>query len=403
MFDINKMNEFLDKNEENIIKFMRDMISIPSESCQEKEVVLRIKEEMEKVGFDEVKIDKMGNIFGRIGNGKTVIAMDAHIDTVGVGDIDEWKSKSLDPFKGKFENGVIYGRGASDQEGGMVSMVYGAKMIKELGLTDDYTLYVVGTVQEEDCDGLCWKYIIEEGILKPDCVVITEPTNMNIYRGHRGRMEIEVITKGIACHGSAPERGVNAVYKMQPIIKGIEKLNENLKDDPFLGKGTVTISNIRSQSPSLCAVANECTIHLDRRLTHGETKETAVAEIKAIEGFNDAEVRILTYDTPSYTGLSYPMEKYYPTWVLEEDHIVLKSAVESFKEVFQKEPKVDKWTFSTNGIATMGLHNIPTFGFGPANEVYAHSVDDQVPVEHLKEACKFYASFPKIFVKNLKK
>ena len=391
------------KYEKDMIKFMRDLISIPGESCQEREVVLRIKKEMQKVGFDKIIIDKMGNILGKLGRGKKIIAMDAHIDTVGIGSRSEWK---WDPYKGKMEKGIIYGRGASDQRAAMVSMVYAGKIIKDLKLEGDYTLYVVGSVQEEDCDGLCWQYILRETKLKPDCVVITEPTNLNIYRGHRGRMEIGVRVKGVSCHGSAPERGKNAVYMMSKIVNEIEKLNMRLKKDKFLGKGTVAVTYIDCKTPSLCAVPNESYIHLDRRLTKGETKDSAVREVKgAIKkaGIKDAVVEVLKYDTPSYTGLKYPTEKYFPTWVLEEKHPVLKAAVKSSRDLFKKEPVVDKWTFSTNGIATMGMFKVPTVGFGPAHEIFAHSVNDQVPVEHLVKAAAWYAVFPGNYLEMIKK
>ena len=401
--DYRKIREYAQKYEKDVTQFLRDMVAIPSESCQEKDVIQRIKQEMEKVGFDEIIIDPMGNILGRIGNGSHVIAMDAHIDTVGVGDPEAWPH---DPFKGKLEDGVIWGRGASDQEGGMAAMVYGAKIIKDLGLEDDYTLWITGTVQEEDCDGLCWQYILNENILpkKPEIVVITEPTNLNIYRGHRGRMEIGVTTKGISCHGSAPERGDNAIYKMAKICNEIEKLNERLTSDDFLGKGTVTVSYIECDTPSLCAVPDRAYIHLDRRLTNGETKESAVAEVEdAIKRAGvEATVEVLKYKVASYTGLEYETEKYYPTWVIDETHPGCLAAVESFKGLFDKEPVVDKWTFSTNGVATMGMHKVPTIGFGPANEIYAHSIQDQCPVQDLVDAAAFYASFPQNFLKNQK-
>ena len=379
--------------EEDMVKFLRDMISIPSESCEEKEVVERIREEMKKVGFDEIEIDPMGNILGRIGNGDRVIAYDAHIDTVGVGDPEEWE---WDPFEGKFVDGIIYGRGATDQEGAMVSMVYAGKVIKDLDLHDEFSLYFVGSIQEEDCDGLCWQYIINEDGLKPEMVVVTEPTNLNIYRGHRGRMEMEVTVEGISCHGSAPHRGENSLYKIAPIISGIEQLNENLKDDDFLGKGTITVTHIYNHTPSLCAVPDKTTIHLDRRLTAGEDKELAVKQVeKVVEAVGvEGDVEILNYDTPSYTGLVYETEKYYPTWVLEEDHEYVQGAIGAFEELFEKNPVVDKWTFSTNGVSIMGREGIPCIGFGPANEVYAHTVKDQVPVEHLLKAAQFYALYP---------
>lgn len=397
--DINqRVWELSESYRDDMTRLLRDMIRIPSTSCNERRVIERIKEEMEKVGFDEIRIDKMGNIIGRIGSGKTVIAMDAHIDTVDVGDFDLWK---VDPFEGELKDGVIYGRGASDQEGGMASMVYAGKIIKELNLTGDYTFYVTGTVMEEDCDGLCWQYIIEQDEIKPDFVIITEPTNLNIYRGHRGRMELIVTTKGLSCHGSAPGRGINAIYKMVPIIEGIERLNENLKDDPFLGKGSIAVTQIFFKSPSQCAIPDECTIQLDRRLTVGENIELAVNEIKKLKGAEDATVDVLTYTKPSYTGLVYPTEKYYPTWLIDENHVLVQSAVETYKEMFSNEPKIDKWTFSTNGIATMGKFGIPTIGFGPGNEIFAHSPYDQIPVYHLVEACKFYTLLPQILLKNI--
>ncbi len=391
--------------EPDMTRFLLDMIRIPSESAQEKEVILRIRKEMEAVGFDDVTIDPMGNVLGRIGKGPKLIAMDAHVDTVGAGSLKEW---SFDPFQGKLENGVIYGRGASDQKAGMASMVYAGKIVKELGLERDYTLYIVGSVLEEDCDGLCWQYILKEGGLRPDCVVLTEPTNLNLYRGHRGRMEIGVTAFGVSCHGSAPERGDNAVYKMARLVQGIEKLNGKLRDDPFLGKGTVAVSFINCKTPSLCAVPNEAYIHLDRRLTKGETQETALAEVRGLIrelgfGQNDFSAEVLKYDRPSYTGLTFPTEKYYPTWVLEEDHPAVASGKGAFRDLFGQDPKVDKWTFSTNGIATMGMFQVPTIGFGPANEIHAHSTQDQVPVEHLPKAAAFYAWFPTRFVQATQK
>ena len=385
-----------------MVTFLRDMIAIPSESTGERPVIERVRAEMEKAGFDEIKVDGLGNILGRIGSGTTVIAFDAHLDTVGVGDPSTWKR---DPYKGDLKDGVIYGRGAGDQEAGMAAAVYGGRIIKELGLDGDYQLWVTGTVMEEDCDGLCWQYIIREQVLRPDVVVITEPTKLGVYRGHRGRMEMEVRTQGLSCHGSAPERGVNAVYKMAPIIADIERLNDRLAAtaDPFLGKGTVTISDIRSTSPSLCAVADSSTIHLDRRLTRGETMEHAVAEIQALESVTKAgaTVDVLDYARPSYTGLTYPTKKYYPTWILEEDDGAVVAGVRAAEQALDARPVVGKWGFSTNGIATCGMFGIPTIGFGPGDEIYAHGPEDQCPVEHLTRAARFYAAFPRLFVETL--
>ena len=389
-----RLDERIRSYQDDVVHFLRDLIAIPAESSQEGPVIQRIRQEMEKVGFDEVRVDPMGNILGRVGSGKRVIMMDSHTDTVGIGDRREWQ---WDPYKGKVEGGFIYGRGACDQRAGMASMVYAAKAIKELGLGGDYTLYMAGTIQEEDCDGLAWIYILRESGIRPDCVLITEPTNLKVYRGHRGRMEIEVHLRGRSCHASAPERGDNPIYKMTTLLREIEELNTRLRDDAFLGKGTIAVTEIRSLSPSLCAVPAACSIHLDRRLTAGETKESAVAEVKALSGAKGAEVEVLRYDRPSYTGLVYPMEKYYPTWVLEEKHPLIQAAVETYRSLHDKPPVVDKWVFSTNGVGSMGTCGVPTVGFGPGEENVAHSVNERVAIDHLLEAARFYAVFPLVF------
>jgi len=392
---IARVQELASRYTPEVTRFLRDMIEIPSESAEEREVVARVRTEMERVGFDEIKVDGLGNVLGRVGDGSTVIALDGHLDTVGVGDPGTW---TRDPYKGEVRDGIVFGRGAGDQEAGIAAAVHGARIAKELGLLDGVQLWVTGTVMEEDCDGLCWQYILRERVLAPDVVVITEPTNLGVYRGHRGRMEIEVRTQGRSCHGSAPERGVNAVYKMAPVIADIEKLNDRLAAtaDPFLGKGSVTISEIRSTSPSLCAVADSATIHLDRRLTAGETIDSAVAQIEALDSVRatGAAVTVLEYARPAYTGLVYPTKKYYPTWLLEEEHPAVRAGVRASEAVLGASPVVGKWGFSTNGIATCGLFGVPTIGFGPGNEIHAHTPDDQCPIAHLTAAAAFYALFP---------
>ena len=378
--------------EKDTARILAALVRTPSFSSKEDKVIAVIKQEMKKVGFDHIRIDGLGSIIGWIGRGPRVMAFDAHIDTVYPGDLQQWSS---DPFKPRIKDGKIWGRGTVDQKGGMAAMLSAAKIIKELDLNDQFTLYFTGTVMEEDCDGLCWQYLLNEEKLKPELVVITEPTNLNIYRGHRGRMEIRVEVKGRSCHGSAPERGDNAIYKIARIALEIEKLNQRLRKDKFLGKGTVTVTDVRSSSPSLCAVADGAGIHLDRRLTAGETKATALAEVCDAAhraGYPDARVFVLNYSEPAYTGKVYPTEKYYPTWTLDEKSPYLKDAVAAYKGVLGKPPLVDKWTFSTNAIAIAGMKGIPCLGLGPGNEVYAHAPNEACPLSHLSAATAFYAA-----------
>ncbi len=382
--------ELAEKYKDYTAENLSRLIKIKSLSMQEEGVVNELKLIMEEAGFDEVRIDGLGNVIGRIGNGEKIIAIDGHIDTVDLGNLDAW---DFDPLGGEIKDGFVHGRGSVDQEGGPIAAVTAGKILKEIGISDDVTLLVTGTVMEEDCDGLCWKYIVEEEKIKPDVVVITEPTNLNIYRGHRGRMEIEVSFYGLSAHGSAPERGKNAIYMASRACLEIEKLNENLAYDEFLGKGSVTISEFVSNSPSLCAVSDFAKIHLDRRLTWGEDKELALNQIKEIVKDMNAKVELLEYKETSFTGKEYGMEKYFPTWKLEEDHPVIQKGVAAYKDLFGEQPKVDKWTFSTNGVTINGYFGIPIIGFGPGNEVLAHAPNEKVPIDHLVKASAFYAMY----------
>lgn len=378
--------------------FLRDLIKIPGESCTEEGVIRRIAAEMQALGFDKVEIDPMGNVLGTMGTGSAIIAYDAHIDTVGLGELGNW---TFDPYQGFEDDVCIGGRGASDQLGGIVSAVYGAKIMKDLSLIPpDKRVLVTGTVQEEDCDGLCWQYIINESKIRPEFVVITEPTNNNIYRGHRGRMEIRVEVKGVSCHGSAPERGDNAIYKMAEIINEVKALNDRLHYDAFLGKGTLAVSQIFFNSPSRCAVADMCAISIDRRLTDGETYLSAQEEIRALPSVRkyNAEVSMYKYDSPSWTKLTYPTDCYFPTWVIPEEHPACQAVVESYSGMFGT-PKVDKWTFSTNGVSIMGREGIPCIGLGPGKEEEAHAPNEKTWKADLVKCAAIYAAIPGLYKK----
>ncbi|HUB24542.1 MAG TPA: YgeY family selenium metabolism-linked hydrolase [Tepidisphaeraceae bacterium] len=378
-----------------MIDFLRDIVAIQSLSGQEDKVIARIRQEVEKLGCaDKIETDGLGNLLVWVGSGPRLIAIDAHVDTVGLGNEKEWKH---DPFKGKVEKGVVWGRGAGDQKGAVPAMVYAAKIIHDLGLrSGEWTLLLTFTVMEEDCDGLCWQYIVKEDKIRPECVIVTDSTNCKVLRGQRGRMEIGITATGRSCHGSMPEKGDNAIYKIAKIVREIEKLHKMLKKDTFLGNGTVTVSYVDCKTPSRCAVPGEAFIQLDRRLTTGETAAMALKQVRqAVKNAGvEAKVELLKYSAKAYTGLVYPTDSYFPTWVEAEDAPQVRAAVEAHRSLFGKKPTVSRWTFSTNGVAIDGMFGIPCVGFGPAAEEVAHTVNDSVPVEHLVRCAAMYAAFP---------
>jgi putative selenium metabolism hydrolase len=398
---IEAIREAAREEETRTAEALLELIRIPSFSGRETRVVEHVADRMREARFDEVRIDPFGNVLGRIGRGRRVLAFDAHLDTVEPGDLSLWK---VDPFAGETSGGVIYGRGASDQKGGMAALLTAGALIKKLAIEGDTTVWIVGSVLEEDCDGLCWHYILSEGELRPEVVVLPEPTDLRLTRGQRGRMEIEVTTRGISCHGSAPERGVNAVSKMAPVIERIDRLNTELPADPFLGPGSVTISEIRSTSPSLCAVADSCTIHLDRRLSQGETEQSALGQVQAILRAlpeTRGEIRVPEFRRATHTGLLYPMRQYFPPWALPESHEFVQMGLRAREMALGEKGEAGKWVFSTNGVATMGLHGVPSIGFGPAAEVHAHAPSDQCPIAHLSAAAAFYVTFTALFAERI--
>ncbi len=379
------------RREDEVVRFLRELIAIPAESGHEKDRCERIKREYEVLGFEDVRFDDLGSVVAHLGDGPFTVLMDGHTDCVGVGDPSAW---SYDPFQGKLEDGRVYGRGAVDELPAIACMAYGARILAERGLPEGVRLVLVASVMEENCDGCALMHLIEKEGIRPHTVVLGEPTNLGVYRGHRGRMGIEVVARGVAAHGAYCERGINAVYKLAPIIADIEALNYRLPTDPFLGHGTVTVSWVDCESPSYNAVPDQARIVLDRRLTAGESPADVLAQIRALPHIGDAEVRVLRWEGRSWTGLPVSQEQAFPAWVLPEEHPVVDGVVAGVEAVLGRRPAISLWPFSTNGVATMGRLGIPTVGFAPGREELAHTTGEWVAVEDLVKATAAFSLIP---------
>jgi putative selenium metabolism hydrolase len=393
--DISKVQSHVEAHRSDIITFLREIVAIPSMDSQIGEVGRRIQDEMKKLGFDEVWFDSMGNTLGRIGDGPRVIIYDSHIDTVGIGDPDEWE---WDPFQGKIEDGVFYARGTCDEKGSTPGMVYGMAIAKQLGLLEGWTAYYFGNM-EEWCDGIAPHALVEHEGIRPDYVVIGEPTRMQVYRGHKGRVEMKVVAKGKSAHAASNHLGDNAIYKVLPLIEGISKLEPELGDHEFLGNGKITVTDMSVQTPSINAVPNECTVFVDRRVTFGEEVDAVIEQVRQLipEQYRqdgDVTVEMLHYDDPSYTGFVFPVEKYFPAWALADEHPLVQAGQKARQLIGLPEAPTGKWNFSTNGIYWAGKARIPSIGFAPGDEVTAHTVMDSVNLDDVVKATEFYAILP---------
>jgi putative selenium metabolism hydrolase len=385
------IKERVEQQRETIIQFLRDLCAIPSYESQIGPVGERAAQEMRKLGYDEVRFDKMGNILGRIGSGPTKLLYDSHIDTVGIGDPNEWQ---WDPFKGKIENGVFFARGACDEKGSTPGMIYGLAIARDLGLLDGYTAYYFGNM-EEWCDGIAPHALVEAEGIRPDFVVIGEPTRMQVYRGHKGRVEMQVISSGKSAHAASNHLGDNAIYKLLPVIEEISKMEPQLGDDPFLGHGKITVTDMHVKTPSINAVPDAATIFIDRRITFGETPEGVMDQVRnAVGSRAGIKLELLHYAEPSYTGFVFPVDKIFPAWALPEDAPIVQAGQEALTLLNGKALATGKWDFSTNGTYWMGKAGIPSIGFGPGDEIHAHSVIDQVKLDDVVSATAFYAMLP---------
>ncbi len=393
---LKEIQKRVQSSREDIIQFMLEICEIPSMDSKIGPVGERIQTEMKKLGFDEVRFDKMGNTIGRIGNGKRVIVYDSHIDTVGIGDPHEWE---WDPFKGKIEDGILYARGACDEKGSTPGMIYGLAMANDLGLLEGWTAYYFGNM-EEWCDGIAPNTFAEvDPKIKPDFVVIGEPTKMLVYRGHKGRLEMKVTAKGKSAHAASNHLGDNAIYKLLPVIAGIRDLEPKLGDHEFLGHGKITVSDMHVKTPSINAVPDEAIIFIDRRMTFGETKEMVKKQVEDLipaEFKDSVKLEELFYDEPSYTGFVFPVDKYFPAWALEAEHPIVKAGQEVRTQIGLPEAASRKCNFSTNGIYWAGKAGIPSIGFGPGDEETAHTVRDSVSLEDMVKATEFYALLPSL-------
>ena len=348
-----RIKELAEKYRDYTAENLSKLVKTKSYSSKEEDVCRLLVKLCEEAGFDEARIEGLGSVVGRVGNGPKILAFDAHIDTVEVGNLQNW---DFDPFCGAIEDGLVKGRGASDQKGGAASMITAGRILKELGYGGEYTILFTFTVMEE----------------------------------------------GVSCHGSAPERGVSAAYKAARAALAIEQLNKDLQpdDDNFLGKGTITVSQMDVKGPSQCAVPDYAMLYCDRRLTWGEDAELAMNQVREYiskatgDKPEDIVVEMPDYDKTAWTGTKYSQELYFPTWKLDKDHPLVQAGVRDYQEMFGKDPVVDKWTFSTNLVATTGRHKIPAIGFGPGDEAQAHAPNEINRVEDLVICSKFYAMLP---------
>ena len=374
---LEKILENTNAFKDDINAFLFDLVTIKSESGNEKAIIYRVKEEMEKVGFDKVMIDAMGNIIGSIGHGSHLIAFDSNVDTKHITESKNWV---LEQYRDLGDEIQLDEQCGNLHKIGLACAVYAGKVVKNLGLEDDFTFMVTGTVQKEECAGLCWQFIIEEDNIKPEFVVLAEPTDCDIYLGHLGRLSVKITDST----GSI-EQNIN------------DLTDWNMKKDVSFGMSKMNISNIMHKDTSGADY-----VIVDIPLRKEESYKAIFEEVSNIPSIKEHNARIMicNYEESSFTGLMYPSQMAFPSWKLPAESELFSSLEESYKFIFKNDPKIGEWKALTNGTGIMGRHNIKCVGFGPGDHKHIYN---KIRKNDIVLTTAVYALLPFVYLDDLKK
>jgi succinyl-diaminopimelate desuccinylase len=374
------------------IEFARELIRIPSPPGGEGEVAKRVVAEMEALGFDEVGTDEVGNVVGVVrGRGRgAAVMLSSHLDVVDVGDVASWEHG---PFEAVVADGFLHGRGAMDIKGPLALQTYAAALARERAGGD---IIVAHTVLEER-GGWGMAHLMESGRVRPAAVIIGEATNGDVCIGHRGRAELIIEVEGVAGHASAPERTRSPLTALPSLIPALREFADQLGSAPVLGRSTAAVTAIETEPRSRNVVPDRVRLVLDWRVLPEMSAKTA---IEALDAFlrerldpgdaTDWRVTSATESQRTWTGLARTRTLFTPGFLLAEDHAVVRAAAASVAQSLGKAPAVRPWTFATDGGHTCGVHGIPTVGFAPGEERYAHTNRERLELRSAEAAYEAY-------------
>ena len=379
---------------ENALAFAQDLIRLPSPSGEEEAVARRVAEEMDALGYDAITTDEVGNVIGVIhGSGSAPrVLLNCHTDIVAAGDPAEWEHP---PFEAVVKGGFLHGRGAMDIKGPLALQTYAAAMLR--GRTEG-DVVVAHTVLEER-GGWGMEHLMTEAGMKADVVIIGESTHGDVAIGHRGRGELEVVLRGLAGHASAPGRARNALDLLPPVLAAVRDLAANQPSDPMLGASSLVATGIDVLPESRNVIPDQVTVVIDWRVLPGTTFEDMTAAVEAAirgrlatvpDGFG-IDVRMAQERQRTWTGLERDRQMFSPGFMVDADHAVVRAATEAVGRRVGEGPATARpWTFATDGGWSCGVHGIPTIGFAPGEERFAHTNTERLDVDEARWALSRY-------------
>lgn len=387
MPDLSLLRSLVAQAQPALDAFAQRLVQTPSLSGQEEAVARLVHAEMRALGYDEVWVDAVGNVWGKIAGGDGgLVLFNSHMDVVDPGDSACWRRP---PYGGEIADGFLWGRGASDTKGCLAAQVYALGLLRRAGLRPAGDVYLAAVVWEEG-GGLGTAHLLET--FRPAVAVIGEPSGNTLRRGHRGRTEFVLNFRGRSAHASAPERGLNPHYSVARFLLALRQVS--LRPDPTFGGSSVAPTLIYAEPNSSNVIPERVTVHLDWRSIPGETRQNAedlLADLlrQTVEPGVQASITVRRRDVRTYTGLERSLEFTMPGYCLAAEDPVVLHARDLLQEALGRPVAVDVWTFSTDGgqIAAAGT---PCLGFGPGEEALAHVVDERLSLAQLHEATVGY-------------
>ncbi len=375
---------------ENALAFARDLIRIPALSGKEGEVAKRILLEMNDLGYDETRIDDLGNVIGvvRGAQGGAPVMLNCHMDVVAEGDPEAWEHP---PFDAVLSEGYLHGRGSMDIKGPLAIQTYVAAALKGQAQGD---VVVAHTVFEER-GGWGMEHLLANREVEPAAVIIGEATQGDITTGHRGRGEVEVVLRGLAGHASAPERARNALTLVPPVLKALEDLAGRQSVDPVLGAASLVATGIDILPESRNVVPDQAVVVVDWRVLPESTHEELIQQLRdsislylpEVPSGMGVEIRMAKERQEAYTGRSEVRDLYTPGFLMDaDDPVILAAARAVGKRRGDGAAEIRPWTFATDGGWSCGVFGIPTLGFAPGEERFAHTNRERLELEEAQWA-----------------
>ncbi len=376
---------------ENALAFAQDLIRIPGLPGEEEAVAMRVRDEMDALGLSDVHVDAAGNVVGVArGRGEAPpVMLNCHLDVVAEGDHVEWE---VPPFSGEVRDGFLHGRGSMDIKGPLALQTYAAAALDGRAPGD---VIVAHTVLEER-GGLGMKLLLESRSFQPGAVIIGEATHGDVCIGHRGRAELQVVITGLAGHASAPERARNALDLLGDVLAASRDLALRQPADPTLGAASVTATMVDVLPESRNVIPDRVVVTLDWRILPGTGEEDLLRELGAAldgrirrvpDGFG-VEPRIAVLRQRTWTGVEEERSLLTPGFLIPPHDPVVEAAAGAVgrRDDPSSAAVARPWTFATDGGWSMGAFAIPTVGFAPGEERYAHTNRERLDVDEARWA-----------------